>query len=335
VNFLDIQRHVFQFMGRTDETLLQDWERQQVRDDINLSMDEALAEMEPYFWRHMRESSFTTTAGTGVYTLDDRVVTPTSFWTEDTRARHIPFIDPREMDINGNKNSVASTSWADLITWYPGTTSAGSSGAAGATAGVSVSNGATTVTKSGGTAFASADVGKLIRLNNEIDIEIASVTNDNELEITQAYRGRLSGTATTNSPGNLSQVAWEISPLGRYRIQTRPAPSESETVYYRYARKPDRLLNDTDIPDLPEKYHNLLVYGAIMKNAMLREKQVAYQMYGEKYAKLLDRMRRENDDALASKLQSRYLANSLLASFDRPFPPDTDTRRRFPSGSGI
>lgn len=45
-------------------------------------------------------------------------------------------------------------------------------------------------------------------------------------------------------------------------IMLKDIPDEAFNVYYRYQRMPFPLINDTDIPDLPEKYHYLLVlYG--------------------------------------------------------------------------
>ena len=45
-------------------------------------------------------------------------------------------------------------------------------------------------------------------------------------------------------------------------ILIKDIPDEVQNIYYRYQRSPFPLINDNDIPDLPEKFHHLLVrYG--------------------------------------------------------------------------
>jgi hypothetical protein len=53
-----------------------------------------------------------------------------------------------------------------------------------------------------------------------------------------------------------------IAHLDNPIVQLYEIPDATENIYYRYQRIPFPLINDTDIPDLPEKYHKLLVrYG--------------------------------------------------------------------------
>lgn len=326
MNFGDIQGMIQRHIGHPTASLIEDQVRQEIRDAVNAAMDESMAEMEPYFWWHVRESTISASSATEIYTLNDRCLAPLNFWTEDPRARQIPFIDPREMDRNGNKNDNASQAYADSITWYEPTTSAAKSGAAGETAGISITSGSTAVTKSGGTAFESTDVGKLLRINNEMDIPISEYTSANAITLERAYVGRIAGTDQDNSPSSLSQVAWQISPPGRYRIRIPPAPSESETIYYRYAQAHAPLLNDTDIPDLPGKYHMVLVWGGLANVSLYRNDQAAHEIYFGRYQRLLDRMKRENDDALGSRTKIPYSSTFNQVRLYRP--EDADWGRR-------
>lgn len=55
---------------------------------------------------------------------------------------------------------------------------------------------------------------------------------------------------------------YEIS-LDNIRIQVYQIPDATRNLYYRYTRKPAVLANDYDIPDMPERYHELLLWGAL------------------------------------------------------------------------
>jgi hypothetical protein len=329
MNYGDIQGYIQRHIGHPTSSIIEDQVRQEIRDAVNAAMDEAMAEMEPYFWWHVKESSISASSATEIYTLNDRCLSPLNFWTEDSRARQIPFIDPREMDRNGLKNENATQSYADAITWYETTSSAGSSGAAGATAGISITSGTAAVTKTGGTAFTSADEGKLLRINDEIDIPILTYTSANALTLERAYVGRISGTDQDNTPGSLTQVAWQISPPGRYRVKIPPAPAAGETIYYRYARAHAPLLNNSDIPDLPAKYHMILVWGGLANVALFRNDAQAHEMYFVRYQRLLDKMRRENDDALGSRTKLTYSSALNKIYLYRPVDADFGRRQRW------
>lgn len=327
MNYGDIQGYIQRHMGHPTSSIIEDQVRQEIRDAVNAAMDEAIAEMQPYFWAHVKESSISVTSATDIYTLNDRCIIPLTFWTADERARKIDFIDPREMDRNGLKNSNASQSYAEAITWYEPTTTAGSSGDAGATAGISITSGTTAVTKTGGTAFASTDVGKLLRINNEIDIPISAYTSANAITLERAYLGRIDGTDQDNSPASLTQVAWQISPPGRYRVRIPPAPTVGETIYYRYARAHAPLLNSTDIPDLPAKYHMILVWGALANISLYRKDPQSHGEYFARYQRLLDKMKRENDDSVGSRTKLTYESTFNRAMLYRPI--DSDYGRRY------
>jgi len=325
MNFRDIQRQVFWNMGRPDETALQDHERQQVKDAINFSFDNIIADVQPYLWHHLRISTIAVVSGTAEYTLNDRCLQPLSFWTQDDKARQIPFVDPGMVDADGTKNTNATSSWPEQFSWYPPTTEAGSSGTGDTLA---VTSGGTAVTKAAGTAFASTDVGKVIRLDGEAEFVIKAVAGDNALTLASAYVGRLSGVDTTNTPGSLTDAEWQISPPGRYRVQLNPAVTESETVYYRYVQKHSRLVSDTDVPDLPERYHTLLVYGALLHDTLMRERNEQHQSYYRRYAHYLEQLISENTDSVGANYVQSYASGQNYRRGENWYPRGTDLGRR-------
>jgi hypothetical protein len=88
-------------------------------------------------------------------------------------------------------------------------------------------------------------------------VEILRVTK------TQEFNGTL--TLTSNS-GGVTLLTLGATEFGKqYRqIQLVQTPSESQTLSYRFFRKPIRLEEDYDIPEIPSPYSQLLVWDACM-----------------------------------------------------------------------
>ncbi len=63
--------------------------------------------------------------------------------------------------------------------------------------------------------------------------------------------------------------------LDNYIIQFFQIPDSAQNIYFRYQRIPDLLINDQDIPDLPEKYHYILVTAGLIWVWMTKDKEEA------------------------------------------------------------
>jgi len=63
--------------------------------------------------------------------------------------------------------------------------------------------------------------------------------------------------------------------LDNYIIQFYQIPDAVENIYFRYQRIPYPLINDEDIPDLPEKYHYILVTAGLIWAWMTKDKEEA------------------------------------------------------------
>ncbi|MDI6732322.1 MAG: hypothetical protein QME16_00115 [Planctomycetota bacterium] len=63
--------------------------------------------------------------------------------------------------------------------------------------------------------------------------------------------------------------------LDNYIIQFFPIPDAAENIYFRYQRIPFPLINDEDIPDLPEKYHYILITAGLIWAWMTKDKDEA------------------------------------------------------------
>lgn len=51
--------------------------------------------------------------------------------------------------------------------------------------------------------------------------------------------------------------------LRNYRTQVFPIPATVQSLYFRYYRMPDIMINDYDVPDLPKDWHKTIVWGAL------------------------------------------------------------------------
>jgi hypothetical protein len=61
--------------------------------------------------------------------------------------------------------------------------------------------------------------------------------------------------------------------LNNYIIQLFEIPDSAQNIYFRYQRIPDLLINDEDIPDLPDKYHYILVTAGLIWAWMTKDKE--------------------------------------------------------------
>lgn len=61
--------------------------------------------------------------------------------------------------------------------------------------------------------------------------------------------------------------------LDNYIIQLFYIPSQIENIYFKYQRIPFPLINDQDVPDLPEKYHHILITAALIWAWAVKDKQ--------------------------------------------------------------
>lgn len=323
MNFGDLQESYRRFLGFPISTEVPDWQTQQIKDDLNHSLDEIVNSTQ-YLWHHVRESTFATVDGTSTYNLNDFCIKPLSFWTEDSTAHEIAFIDPREVDRNGAKNSNAAyvTTGPFEISWYPATSTAGSSAIAGST-GIDTTEGSAAVTKSGGTAWASTDVGKSIRINGEdMDFTVSAFTNANSITISRLYRARLTGVGQTGVGSALDNKSWEIQPPGIYRVQIRPTPTAAKTIYYRYVKRHSRMLNTDDVPDLPDRYHQAILDGAILRSAKFAENPDAYQLYSRRWDESVLMMIKEDRIDMAMRTQLTYASPMAVQTYRRKLPPD-------------
>jgi hypothetical protein len=98
-------------------------------------------------------------------------------------------------------------------------------------------------------------IGKAIRNANEGRIyEIVSAPSSTSFRLNAAYNGSFTG-----------KKKYEIDPAGVPLIQLYPIPTTKQHFVYEYQRTPRLPYADNDVPDLPAKHHEILVWGALVR----------------------------------------------------------------------
>lgn len=291
MNFTDFQERLWSMLGQHEAGQRPDWRTQHLRDALNLKLEE-VSSANPFLWELVRESTLSIVAGTSTYTLDDWCARPLQFWTEGTSAHRVAARNYRTTTRDGSRNSSASYTQPGPYEYvvYPRTTSASKSGTAGA-----ATEGATTVTKTGGSDWTSSDIGKMLRLGGEgLDYKITAVGGVSSLTVDKAVRARLTGNGTSGTGAGYSSAVWEISPAGRCQIKILPTPTAASTVYYSFIAYPRRLINTTDVPEITDTFHHLLWKGAIAEVGAFNEDPTVYQMYKAEYEQALMELKANN-----------------------------------------
>jgi hypothetical protein len=117
---------------------------------------------------------------------------------------------------------------------------------------------------------------KGINTSNELVAESVTLTGLTPVVSTYTYTKILSITKERVMAGQLTATAdsgattvLRLLPdeFGRQYQQfwLHQRPTSVETIEYRFYRKPDYLVNDYDIPDIPAPYSRLLVYDALLQ----------------------------------------------------------------------
>jgi hypothetical protein len=90
--------------------------------------------------------------------------------------------------------------------------------------------------------------------------------------------------------GKLS--TFTVKPNGTLRFD--PIPDELFTVAFDYFREPQSLAVNTDVPLIPEDFHNIIVQKALMEYARYENAVEVYQGANTEYTRMLDDLKRQH-----------------------------------------
>ena len=131
-----------------------------------------------------------------------------------------------------------------------------------ATGTVSVSTTATVGLAGTGASADASFIGRFFRVASESRIyEIVSVPAKTKFILHEKY----GGTKTTGGQ------SYDIDPPGTPIVQLYPIPTTKVYIVYEYQKYPERLYADGDQPEVPDKWHQVLVLGAVWECLQQRE----------------------------------------------------------------
>jgi len=283
------------------------WRRQQIRNGLN-NVLRRLARMKPLLHDLERVTTIAIVPGTTSYAIDPYCVAPREFWTQDSAAHKVEVLSLPRSTWDGSRNSniqyAANGPW-ELVR-LPRTSSAEKSGAAGATAGVTVTEAATAITKSGGTAWATSDTGKIIHLNGDGVDYVFTYAGANSGTLDRALRSPLSdGSINENTNGagqGYTQVRWELAPKGQFKFELLQSPTITQTLYCRYTKRPRVLIYADEVPEISEDFHEMLWQGALAEIELSTEEMVKAAPRIQLFQQLVQEMKDgDNDDENATQ----------------------------------
>ena len=325
MNLGDLEEAVWRSLGLHDQGNRLDWRRQEIRDALNMALDE-VSQAGPLTFSLMREGAIALVAGTDTYALDDWTKRPIGFYTTDAAAHKVMMRLPRAADRDGSRagNAVFGALGPWQLTLAPRSSTAAKSGDA-----ASAAEGSVTVTKVGGVAWSTVtDVGRMLRLNGENgDYKITAVAGANSLTVDRPVRGRLAGTNVTGVGVGYTTKRWEIGPPGRFQIQILPKPSEARTLPYRYQAQPRRVLSASDTPELLEEYHHLLWKRTLHWISGFNEDDASYARFAQEYGAALQELRLRDADDMDSEESANYESMLDGGNMPRGLPNDAWSRR--------
>ena len=138
---------------------------------------------------------------------------------------------------------------------------------------------------------------------------VKSISSDTSITLYE----KLSITVTTS--------AYTIH-LDNYIIQLYQIPDSAQNIYFRYQRVPDLLVNDEDIPDLPDKYHYILVTAGLIWAWMTKDKEEATQQEALFNAQVAQMWKRIGNISRNVSFPRCSQDSTILNRRNSPYPSD-------------
>jgi hypothetical protein len=106
--------------------------------------------------------------------------------------------------------------------------------------------------------------------------------------------------------------------LDNYIIQLFNIPDRIENIYFKYQRLPFPLINDQDLPDLPEKYHSILITAGLVWAWATKDKKeslVQMQVFEAQRQEMWSRVGNPSSNRVYQRMsQDDINVNNLTAS---------------------
>lgn len=257
MNYKQIRESLWRWAGFPTTDGRQDNLTQEIREAINQAQNECFI-LTPFWWFNLERWTISVVGSTMSYEIDDWCRMPTRVWVEGDSAGPVDFVSPEETDRQG----LRSTSFFEAADGPYQFTFKEVRKTATATFVGNTVVGNTVFTRTSGDAIANTWVGKRIAVNGEpVDYKVTAVnTSANTVTVDKAYVPMLvESEGTTAGGSNTTAGTLLVSPGPAWQLDFTPMPSAAATVYVWGAARERYLTADSDIPELPERWHEAIV----------------------------------------------------------------------------
>lgn len=116
--------------------------------------------------------------------------------------------------------------------------------------------------------------------------------------------------------GTLSGSSYSLL-LRNYTVQVFPLPADVESLYYRYYRMPDIMVNNYDVPDLPNDWHWILIWGALAWIYLQKgDVQKAYNVAEANFTKGINMMKTKIGNPAGDRVYRRISQDGRMRPLD-------------------
>lgn len=116
--------------------------------------------------------------------------------------------------------------------------------------------------------------------------------------------------------GTVSGSTYQLL-LRNYKTQVFPIPAFIESLYYRFYRMPDILVNNYDVPDLPNDWHWIIVWGALAWIYLQKgDAQKAYVVAEENFMNGIKMMRTKIGNPSGDRIYRRVAQDGRVRPLD-------------------
>ena len=116
--------------------------------------------------------------------------------------------------------------------------------------------------------------------------------------------------------GSISGSSYQLL-LRNYKTQVFPIPADVESLYFRYYRMPDIMVNTYDVPDLPNDWHRLIAIGALSWLYLQKgDVQKAYTITEAEFINGINKMKDKMGNPSADRIYRKASQNGRMRTLD-------------------
>lgn len=132
----------------------------------------------------------------------------------------------------------------------------------------------------------------------------------------QSVNSDTSITIYEQAVGSISGSSYSLL-LRNYKTQVYPIPNSVQSLYYRYYRMPEIMINDYDVPDLPKDWHKTIVWGALAWMYLQKgDVEKSYTVAEQNFTNAVNRMKTKIGNPSGDRIYRRVSQDGRMRPLD-------------------